>query len=171
MSVNGTVAPAVSFTQVQASGFLAGQPLPVGLTLRTVLGSGAAADKVNLVGVASLTFVASVSQDIDLTAMLDVLGGTVNLARVKCLILSVDSQTDGASLTMKAGAANGATNIVGLDGVTVYAATAGNPNGAFLILSYPGATAAVVDGTHKVLTLLPSAHAFNASLIVVGCSS
>ncbi len=172
-TIQGGVTPGFSFTQTGSTGFLTGTQIPLQLTLALNIAAGTAADKADLIHALTYTFVASTAQTIDLTSLTDVLGGAVNFARVRLFALRVNSTTDAASLTIGNAAA---TQWLGFLGTTtstliIPAASAANTTGAWTMITGPNTTGMAVSGSSKSLKMLPSAHAFTADLIIVGCSA
>ncbi len=145
---------------------------PVTLPLKTALGNGTgSADKVDLLYATSIAFTASTPQTIDLKNLLDIAGGAVAFARVRYFAVKIDSTTDGAYLTVAAGASNGMTSIVGTGGFKVLASSATNPDGGWAVFSAPNTTGYTVGASTKTLDLTPSAHAFNAYFVIAGAST
>jgi|GEM_PF-1981465 len=170
--VSGTIQPNFAFTQTPTSGILSGSPIQVPETLLISLANGTGADKIDLLFAKQLTFSASTSQTLDLTALTDILGAAVSFARVRVVAIKVYSQTDAASLTVGGAASNAWEAFLSTAGtITIPAASAANQNGAFFLLTAPNTTGWVVDSTHKNLKLQPSAHAFNADVFLAGCSA
>lgn len=170
--VTGSITPNIAFNQTITSGFLTSTPIGIGLTLSVAFTNGATADKINLIHAATYTFTSATPQTIDLSALTDIIGAAVNFARVRAIVVKMNSVTDGATLTLTAGASNGNTNILGTAaGLIIGSASATNSSGACLILTSPNTTGYVVDGTHKTLTFTPSAHAFTADILIAGAAT
>lgn len=133
--------------------------------------SGTTADKCDLRFVKRLTFMASTAQTIDLTAAVSDDGLTVNFAEIAAIGIKVNSTTDGASLTIdNAGGTNVFEGFLNSTGTfKVYPSTTAGNTGGFIWVA-PNATGGVVDGTHKNLRLLPSAHGFTADVLILGRS-
>ena len=167
----GGVQAPVAFTQTPGTGFLNGQALSVPLALSIAYNAtGTAADQIDLVAVKSFTFVASTMQTVDLSAMTDILGNAVNFAEVVLFAIRMESTTDAATLTLAPDVTNGWAALFSSN-LVLHAATATtNPNGSFFVAATPAATGWAVDSTHKVIDFTPSAHAFNATLVVAGRS-
>lgn len=167
--VKGQIIPAASFTQTPNSGILSGNVLSVPLTLNAAFANTGTTDNVDLLYAATLTFVASTAQNLDLTSLTDILGGAVNFARVRAIAIKMYSTTDGATLTVGGAASNPWAAVWGTTGtMIIQAATAANANGSFFLLTAPNTTGYVTSGTSKTLKLLPSAHAFNADIVIAG---
>lgn len=132
--------------------------------------SGVAADQVNLKHTKTYTFVASTAQTLDLTSLLDDYGGAVAFVRIRSLTVKMNSQTDGATLTLSPGASNGWTNLLGTSSTLIMQSST-STNNAVLALTAPNTTGWVVDSTHKTLTLTPSAHAFTVDIEITGCNA
>ena len=84
----------------------------------------------------------------------------------------VSPTTDGASVQVKQGASNGATNIIDAStgaGLKVLAPTSSNDAG--LALAAPNTTGYAITSTSKTLLLTPSAHAVVLDIIADGCDA
>jgi hypothetical protein len=170
-AVTGTLKSTATFTQTPATGPLAALPLNFGPTFNTAFKtSGTLLDQVDLAYYATLTFVASTAQTLDLTALTDVLNNAVNFARVRGIGLRVNSTTDAASLLIGAAGTNEWNAFLSASGTLKVPASTATPNDAWFVLTAPNTTGFVVDGTHKALKLTPSAHAFTVDVVIVGCS-
>ena len=174
-NVTGSGSITLNDTFTYSSGFNTGQSVPQTRTISSnSLTNGTAADQINLVGAVRLTFTASTAQTIDLTtALLDPSGSAVAFARIKRIIFKVISPTtDGASVQVKQGASNGATNIIDAGtgaGLKVLAPTSSNDAGLALIA--PNTTGYLITSTNKTLLLTPSAHAIVLDIIADGCDA
>ena len=169
--VTGSVTPGLNFLQTPANAVISGTSIPIPLTIGVKFANGTAADQIDLVYANRLTFVSATLQTLDLTALTDVLGAAVNFARVKFLAVKIYTQTDAASLTLGAAAANPWAAIWGATGThVVFPSSAGNPDAGWFIADAPNTTGMVVSGASKVLKLLPSAHAFTCDVVIAGCS-
>jgi hypothetical protein len=163
---------AIRLRRAPTSGFFGGETLKYDRTLKALFtASGVAADQCNLLYVKRHTFVASTAQLINLSAAVSDDGYTSNFFRVRFLAARVLSTTDGASLTLdNAGQASnpflGFLNAAGT--LKVFPSSANNDG--FLILAAPNTAGALV-GTGVNLRLLPSAHAFDADVIIAGGAS
>jgi len=169
-TVSGGANVSPSFTQA-VSILGASQNTPVTLALKSVLSPGTAADKCDLLYAGTIAFTASTPQTIDLKVLTDIAGGAVAFARVRFFAVKIDSVTDGAYLTVAAGASNGMTSIVGTGGFKVLASSATNPDGGWAVFSAPNTTGYAVGASTKTLDLTPSAHAFTAYLVIAGAST
>lgn len=173
-TITGTSNIAPQFNLELSGGFVSGQKLPITLPTRQLkaafAAAGVAADQVNLIYAATLTFLASTPQTLDLTALTDPIGGVVNFARVRFLVLRVNSTTNGAMLTLGAAATNEWTGMLAAaSGLKVLAATTGNDG--FFVICAPNTTGYPVSGTSKNLLLTPSAHAFTVDILIAGCNA
>lgn len=177
-SVTGGLTATLRASRTPDTGFYAGRAdegqIQLSANFRE---SGTAANKCDLRFVKRLTFAASTAQTIDLTAAVGDDGVTVNFAEVVAVAVRVNGSTDGSSLTVdNAGATSAFEGFLNAAGtLLVYPSTAdGSGNivnsGGFVWIA-PGATAGLVDGTHKNLRLLPSAHAFTADILILGRSA
>lgn len=108
---------------------------------------GTAAGNVNKLYVASLTVDTGTPVSLDLTALTDPLGGTINFAKVFSIMVENLSTTTGQDITIGGGA-----NAV----IAARADTPIGPNGCYdhIVRPNPGHT---VDATHKVLTVAVAA--------------
>lgn len=176
-TVTGSIYANPSFNQTPTTGFLAGVALPVNATIQAVFrAAGVAADQVNLIHARTYTFVSATAQTIDLTALTDIVGGTVNFARVRLVAIRVKSTTDAARLTVGAAATNAWEGFLSPAGTfTVFPSTANSDgtvnNSGFFIMGAPNTTGVVVSGSTKSLKMLPSAHAFDVDVIIAGCDA
>lgn len=172
----GTARGTLVLTQTP-TGILAGTPLQINSgRLEANFVNGVVADAIDLIHAKTYTFAASTPQDLDLKALTDVLGATVNFARVRLLAIKVKSTTDAASLTLSPGSTNGWTALIGTgSSLRVMPSTANTDStekgiGFFLVVA-PNTTGYVTGASNKVLTLTPSAHAFDADVFIAGTSS
>lgn len=170
-AVTATIKGSLNATEVPDTGFFSGKPFSAEAQLQALFqSSGTAADQVNGLYAATLSFSASTPQTIDLQSLTDIFGAALSFQRVKGIALRVNSQTDGASLSIAPGASNGNTAILGTgSSLRVLASTANNQG--FLVLAAPNTTAYAVSGSSKTLTLTPSAHAFTVDIVIVGVKS
>jgi hypothetical protein len=132
--------------------------------------SGTAADEANLNYVTTLSVTSGTPVTIDLTALTDRYGGAVDFARVRSITVWFQDQTDGHTLTIAPGAANGWTALLGTGSTLVMQASSA-ANNAMLVLTAPQTTGWVVSGTSKTLTLTVSAGTQNVVIEINGCSS
>jgi hypothetical protein len=169
-TIKGGVQPAFGFIQTPATGFLSGVPLPINLAVGVNYGNGTTVDNADLVAVKTFTFVASTPQTIDLTAMTDVQGNAVAFAKVVLVAVRMEGTADASTLTLSPNGTSGWAALTSAN-LILHAATTANPNGSFLLMATPALTGWAVDSTHKALDFTPSAHAFTATLVVVGRSA
>ena len=170
-NVTGSISTQTSFTQVPTTVPGSVTPLNNAQSLKvTFQTSGTAADTVDLKYSATLTFTASTAQTLDLTALTDIYGGTVNLARVRSLTIYMKSTTDGATLTVGAAGTNPWAAILGTTGTLVMQSST-STNASMLVLTAPNTTGWVTSGSSKNLKLTPSAHAFSVDIEITGCSA
>lgn len=167
--VTGSIKTQTTFTQTPSSLPGTVTPATIGQSFNTTFSNGTAADAVNLKYTATLSFTASTAQTLDLTALTDIYGGTVNLARVRSLSIKMKSTTDGATLTLGAAATNPWAAILGTTGTLVMQAST-STNDATLILTAPNTTGWVTSGSSKSFKLLPSAHAFDVDIEITGAT-
>lgn len=169
-TTTGQLTVHASFNEKVTSGIFNGQNIPIPLNLQAILGNGTAADQVDGVYAATLSFTASTAQDLDLQDLTTVFGDALSFDVVRAIVLVVKSTTDAATLTVTPGSSNGATNILAT-GSSLPLRGSTSANQGMLILVAPNTTGYAVDSTHKVLTLTPSAHAFDVTVIVAGVKS
>lgn len=138
--------------------------------------SGVAADQVDLRYVKRHTFVASVAQTINLGAAVGDDGITSTFSRVRAIAIRIRGGNDASSLTIdNAGATTPFTGFLNAAGTLKVLPSTVNSDGSinnsgFVILTAPSTTGAAV-GSGVNLRLLPSAHAFDADVMILGCSS
>ena len=168
-TVTGNAKVQLQFTQTPANPVFS-QSIPIALpdALAFAAKFGVTADQINRVYANQFTFAASTGQTLDLNALADVLGASFSFARVKLFAIRVNSTTDGASLTLAPDGTNGWAALFAGD-LVVLAST--SSNGAFFVVAAPNTTGYVVDATHKVIDLTPSAHAFTVDVLIAGCDS
>jgi hypothetical protein len=169
-NVTGNVKVNTTTTQVPATLPGTNTPLTVQQGLTCNFGtSGTTADAVDLKYTKTLNLVTSTPQTLDLTALLDVYGGTVNFKRVRSLTLNIKSTTNGQTLTVSPGATNGWTALLGTGSTLIlHAATANNQ--AFLALTAPNTTGWVTTSSNKTLTFDPGAATFDVEVEMMGAS-
>lgn len=168
--VNGKLNITSNFTQAGVLSRDFSLPLSKGLNLTYDASSPQNADKCNLTYLATLTFVASTTQTLNLQSLTDIFGNAISFARVRSIEIYPKSTTDGATLTIAKGASTGFTGLGAAFSVTMPASkTAGND--ALFVVGSPNATAMVVGASTKNLDLTPSAHAFDVDIRIVGSSA
>lgn len=132
--------------------------------------SGTAANQSDLHYYAVLTLAATPTV-LDLTALTDPFGASVNFARVKEVLIVNNSTTDGHNLLVgyATTTTHAFTSIVSNPGqITVGPSTLAN-NG-FLLWVAPNTTGAAVSSTNKLLQLDPGANTFSITVEITGCS-
>jgi hypothetical protein len=130
--------------------------------------SGTAADKVDLKHTKTYTLAAAATT-IDLTALADVYGGTVNFARVRSITIRIKTTTDGQTLVLSGGASNPWTALINSAGtLTLQAGTANND--AVFVISAPNTTGWVTSGTSKTLKFDPGASTYDIEVEIMGAS-
>lgn len=170
-NVSASILPQFTGNQVPVSSFLGAGSLALTETLSVVFKNGVGADLINLIAVKKYTFTGTTPQTADLTALVDILGVAVNLARVRMFIWKLyGTTTDGVTLTFGNSGSNPWTSFVGGTAgvITMQAPSAGNPDGAFVIATAPNITGWVVGGSNKSLLMTPSA---NCSLDLIACGA
>lgn len=168
-----------AFVRSPQSGYFVGKPRELRDTLITVFReSGTAADKVDLLYLKTITFVASTAQVLDLSAAVGDDGITSNFARLRFLAARVRSTTDAAYLQFdNAGQATNpflgflnANGVLTVRGSTLAGDGTSIRNPGFFVISAPNTTGMLV-GTGVNVRMLPSAHAFSVDLILAGCTA
>jgi len=146
-------------------------PATVTQSINTTFGNATTADNVDLKYTATLTFTASTAQTLDLTALTDIYGGTVNFARIRSITISITSPTtDGATLTIGAAGTNPWAAILGTTGTYIMQAPT-STNASMWIATAPNTTGWITGGSSKNLKLTPSAHAIVAAIEIMGASA
>lgn len=168
-AVTGSFKCSVNGNQVPDVGFLTGQALSAARTLTTnFAATGTAADQVQKMYAATLTFTASTPQTIDLTSLTDIQGAALSFSSVRAIMVRHKGTTDGSSLSLSAGAANGQTNILGTAAALRILPSSAAGNDGWFALTAPNTTGYTVDSTHKTLTFTPSAHGFDVDIVILG---
>lgn len=167
--VTGTVQLVTGFNQTVTSGLVTAQTLPASIGLTTPYGNGTGAGQINLIYARQLTLVASTPQTIDLTALADLSGATVNFARIRELVIQVVTSTSGFDVTLGAAASNPWAPFWGTTGTdTVFA-------GSIRYFTDPtsvgAGVGAVTSGTSKNLKLDPGSKNLTLNLLIAGCSA
>lgn len=159
----------VGFNQSVSAGLVKAQTLPAALALTANYTNGTGANQIDLLYAKQLTFVASTPQTIDLAALTDLSGATVNMARIREILLQVVTTTVDFNLTLGAAASNPWAAIWGTAGTHVVMA------GSTLSISDPATVGSgkglVTSGTSKALKLDPGSQILVANLIIAGCSA
>lgn len=157
------------FNQTVTSGLIQTQTLPAGINLTTQYTNGTGAGQINLLYAKQLTFVASTPQTLDLTALTDLSGATVNFARVRELVVQVVTTTSGEELTMGAAVADPWAPLWGTTGTMIV------PTGTIFHFSDPSSVGsgigAVTSGTSSDLKLDPGAVVMVVNVIIAGCTA
>jgi len=176
-SVTGQAGGLVQAVRTPDTGIYAGKNDEWSDTLKAVFAaSGVAADQVDLRYIKRLTFVASTQQTINLSSAVGDDGITSAFARVRALAIRVRGSNDASKLTVdNAGATNPFIGFLNAAGQNyVYPSTVDSSsnlkNSGFTIFTAPNTTGAVV-GSGVNIRLLPSAHAFDVDVVVLGCSA
>jgi hypothetical protein len=153
------------------SGWYINRTRDVLASLEAQFGSGTALDLVDKIGVAYLTFTASTTQTIDMLTHVvhPITSAAVAFARVRALVITVESTTDAATMTVGAHSTNGWTNLISTGGIILRAAT--TKNNAGLALIAPNTTGWAVSGSNKQLLFTPSAHVNTVRILALGASA
>lgn len=150
----------------------AANPLPYQLGINCSFANGTALDQVDLVYFTTLTFVASTPQVLDLTSLLDPLGGVVNFKRIKKIIIKPKGLVDNVILKLgySGVTSNAWISLVTNPGqISLQAAPTANNDAGFVILA-PNATGYVVGATNKLLNLDPGTAAYSVDIELQGAS-
>lgn len=168
-NVNLNFTAQYSAQQTTASGILAGVQITIPETLSCIMSNGTAADKINLIGFSTYTFVGTTPQTCNLQALTDVNGVATVFLRSRFAIFKLyGTTTDGVSLVLGAAVTSPWTGILSATGtMTMQAPSTNNPNGAFFIFGAPNTTGFVVGNTNKNLLMTPTANC-TLDLLVYG---
>jgi hypothetical protein len=172
--VTGTTKTELAFA-LTGSGWLAGQSQSVQPPTPCVASysAGSGAGQVAGIYAATLTL-AGAPTTLDLTALLDPLGGAVALARVVEFYVKNNATTDGWVVRIGPGGTNGWAGpgqffAAGSPPVAVGPSTPGSvPCAGKLNFAAPHATGYPVDATHRTIVLDPGAHTFTVDILIVG---
>ena len=170
-SITGSSNPSPSFSYTPSAGFLAAQQLQITKTVQANFrASGVLLDQCDTLYANTLTFTASTPQTLDLTSLTDILGNSISFARVRYLLIRINSTTDGQVLLCGNSVTNEWDAFVSAAGTfTVYPSTANNAG--FTVFCAPNSTGAPVTSSHKTLKLDPGSNAFTVDVMIAGCSS
>jgi hypothetical protein len=170
-NVTGGTQVVLGFSQTPAAGFLSGKPLALTDTLTTLFKvTGTAADQVDGISVQSLTFAPSTPQNIDLTALQDVLKNNITCARVRFMAIKVYWQTDNVPLLVGGAGSNEWNGPLSSGGkLSVYPSSAANSG--WFILTAPQTTGIPVTGGSKILKLDPQTASGQVNLVIATCST
>lgn len=167
--VTGNSQITLGLNQSVTTGLVKAQTLPAALTLSSNYTNGTGANQIDLLYAKQLTFVASTPQTLDLAAIVDLSGATVNMARVREILLQIVTTTVDFNLTLGAAASNPWAAIWGTTGTHVVMA------GSTLSISDPTTVGSgkgfVTSGTSKALKLDPGSNVIVCNLIIAGCSA
>lgn len=170
--VSGSVTLNAGFTQVVSSGVVTTQNLAVSVPQNLTYANGTGAGQVDLIYAKQLSLAGSATT-LDLTALTDLSGASINFARVRELIIQNLATTSTYTVTVGAAASNAWTGILGTTTSTlIIPPSAGNGLFRFSDYSSTGAsTGAVVSGTSKSLKLDPGANTISINIVILGCSA
>lgn len=143
--------------------------------------SGTAASSYDLLH-AKTYALAAATQTIDLTAIVDLSGATVNMARVRAILAVNLSTTSGRDLVIDTTGSNGFKGFGGASGSkrTVYASLGNTSTGAAAVWNYDlcldaysvgAGVGAVTSGTSKNIVLDPGSNSFSVWIFILGCSA
>lgn len=167
--VTGSSQIIASFNQTVTTGLIQTQTLPAGISLSSQYTNGTGANQIDLVYAKQLTFAVSTPQTLDLTAIVDLSGATVNMARVREIVIQVVTATSGYKLTAGAAAADPWAPIWGTTGTNVV--FAGSTYRFSDPTSIGGGVGAVTSGTSSDLKLDPGAAIMVCNVLIAGCSA
>jgi len=167
--VTGTAQLVSGFNQTVTSGLITTQTLPASVSLTTQYQNGTGAGQVNLIYARQIALASGVPQTLDLTALADLSGATVNFARVRELIVQVVTASSGLKVTLGADASNPWAPFWGTTGTdTVFA-------GSIRYFTDPtsvgSGVGAVTSGTSKNLKLDPGSDNVTVNILIAGCSA
>lgn len=166
-TVTGNRSLSVSFAQSLSSGLITPQNLPASVSLNSAYINGTGAASVDLIHAKQYTL-AGAATEIDLQAIADLSGATVNMARVRELVVQVVTATAGYDVTLGNAAANAWAALWGATGTSKVFA------GSTYYWSDPTSTSTrggVTSGTSRVLKLDPGANTVVVNVLIVGCSA
>lgn len=168
--VTGTVSMNASFSQTNTIGLIT--PLTFQAAINQIHGTyanGTGAGLIDLMFASAYTL-ASTTALLDLTAMSDLAGAAVNMARVRELMIQITDTTSTHSLTVYANSASG-WGFLPPSGSPLTAF----PNGGFLRLSDPystGSAAGYVTGSaSKKFVVDAGSNSVTFNLMILGCSA
>jgi hypothetical protein len=179
-AITGSINATVTAKRVPDTGFYADKPEEAQAIFNAIFReSGVSADKCDLRYLKRFTFASATAQTIDLTAAVGDDGITNSFVEVVAIAIRNRSTTAAASLTIdNAGATNPFVGFLNSAGTyKVYPSTVDSDgtsikNSGFHIDSAPNDPAAPVNSsTAKNVRLLPSAHVFDADVVILGRSS
>jgi hypothetical protein len=167
--VTGATQIVSGFNQAVTSGVVTAQTLTASISPSSQYTNGTGAGQVDLIYAKQLVFVASTPQTLDLQALTDLSGASINFARVREIVLQVVTTTAGFNVTLGAAAANPWAAIWGTTGTHVVFA------GSTFYFRDPStvgaATGAVTSGTSKNLKIDPGSNALTINLLIAGASA
>jgi hypothetical protein len=167
-TIGGTSQLSAGFNQTVSSGVITSQTIPASISLTTQYGNGTGAGQVDLIYAKQLTLAATPTT-LDLTAVTDLSGASVNFARVREMAIQIVDKTAGHNVTLGNAATNAFSAFWGATGTDVVFA------GSIRYFTDPTSTGAgvgaIVDSTHKNLKLDPGANTVVINILVVGCSA
>lgn len=166
--VSGTAQLSANFTQTVSSGVVSSQNLAATLSSTTSYANGTAANQVDLIYAKQLSL-AGTPTTLDLTALTDLSGASVNMARVRYLDIQVVDTTSGHNVTIGDATSNAWTAFWGATGTDIVYA------GSRRVWNDPTSTGAgvgaVTSGTSKALKLDPGAATITVNIVILGCSA
>lgn len=167
--ITGNVTLTAGFTEQVTAGVVTTQNLPATVTQQVSYANGTAANQCDLIHAVKYTLAASATT-IDLTAVPDLAGATINFARVREILCWISDTTLSHTVALGNAAATPFAAFWGATGIqTVY------PGGAVYRWADPTSTGAgvgaVVSGTSKSLKLDPGSNTVVLNLIILGCSA
>jgi len=129
-----------------------------------IIGTNGSATGLSVLYVANPTIAATGTNSLDLYGVLvDSFGSTVNMLKVKLLLIAPSNSMAGQSVTFRASAANGMTNAIGVAGTTVQC------GGAFLLAAPTAAGYTVSNGVCDSVEIVnDSTNAAGCKIIIAG---
>lgn len=163
--LTGSITSSSTTTQTPTTAY--STPYTIGPTaLKATFGNGTAADQITLQYINTLNL-AGAAQTLDLTSLLDPLGGAVSFAKVRVIRIRTRATTDGQALVLSGGASNPWTGFLnGAGTFTIQASTAANP--AWFTLDAPNTAGMAVSGTSKTLKFDPGANTYQVDIEIYG---
>ncbi len=167
--VAGTAQLNAGFNQTVTSGLINTQTLPASIAVTTQYSNGTGAGQIDLLYARQLTFAVSTPQTLDLTAITDLAGATVNFARIRELIIQVVTTTSGVKLTAGPQPLTRGPHSGGPRGRT--SSRPGPPTASRTQRQLGRESGPVTSGTSTDLKLDPGAAIQIVNILIAGCSA
>lgn len=167
-NVTGSDRTALSFNQTNSAGLITPLTFAAALNFTPSYQNGTGANQADLLYAAQLT-IASSAHPFDLTSLLDMAGGSVNMKRVRELVVQVVDTTLTHVVNVYASSANGWTFLpLVADQLTVAA-------GGVLHMADPlstgSATGLVTASNNKIGVIDAGSNSVVVNLMILGCSA